>query len=133
MKHHNHWHTFRYAGKAYTDPQRRRGEAPSTFPPFAVKDFLSETSIKHAGTVDRIPAALDWLKQGATSSPPVDGAQFLLEERLAWADRTLGLERGADIIWGYYTNSQVYVSLSVIACPRRPHEACPIGFQDEAR
>jgi hypothetical protein len=129
VTHHTHWHTFQYKGTAYSDPQRRRGEAPSNFPPFVLDEFLTRGKLlETAGTLDEIAAALDWLKQGATTNPPLDQASFPLPNRLAWAEQTLGLERGADLLWGYYTSSQLYVSMAVIACPRPRGEGCPIGF-----
>ncbi|MDR3081965.1 MAG: hypothetical protein LBV60_13770 [Streptomyces sp.] len=125
---HTHWHGFRYVGKAYTDPQRRRGEAPTAFPPFVLDEFLTALRTKTADTLADTTAALDWLKQGATSAPPLDQTAFTIEDRLASAERTLRQEVGADVIFGYYTSGQTYVSLSVIACPRLGI-GCPTGFQ----
>ncbi|WP_428950937.1 hypothetical protein [Streptomyces sp. cg35] len=127
MRTHTHWHGWRYTGAGFSDPQRRRGEASSSYPPFEIAAFLDRRPDTILWTFEEPPKAVDWLKQAGTDHPPLDEAAFPLDTRLEYAQRTLSQEVGADVIWGYYARGQTYVALALIACPR-PDRICPQGL-----
>ncbi|MEU9231184.1 hypothetical protein [Streptomyces subrutilus] len=73
-----------------------------------------------AATFDNTPAgtkeASEWMRAGGEEHVYVSEEQFSLDERMAYVDDDLS--RGADAVWGYYSQNGRYVSRALVACPR---------------
>lgn len=117
-----HWHAYAHTGRACTDSQIRRGQAPATYPPFELRNWLTrqpETTFTDPGT------AAKWLRVQAEEHPPTDAAVFTVDTRLRYVHATLAQEIGADVVWGYYTPGRAFVSRALIVCPRPLSPAGP--------
>lgn len=140
-----HWHGFGPwigSGDTYRQEGRRRpGEHPGdpqtrTFleeklPPMMTGHWLMRRR-QVAATWTDVEEAVAWLKaQYATYSPLVreDGkaAYCSLEWKVECA--LDALPRGVDVTWGYWTQSRMLASYSVVACPNLFQQGipCPVG------
>ncbi|MEV6679462.1 hypothetical protein AB0N09_21795 [Streptomyces erythrochromogenes] len=118
----SHWHAYAHTGRALPDSAIRRGEAPSTYPPFELRDWLRR---RPESTFTDPEAAAKWLHVQGEEHPPVDADAFPVDTRVRYAESTLAQEAGADVVWGYYSAGGQYVSRALITCPRPPHPTGP--------
>lgn len=123
-----HWHAYSYTGRSYSDAMIRRGEVPAAYPPIEIKNWLGKPVSYIAGTFTEIEPAVDWLAAELANHPPRDVESFPAKERLAYSRLTLQQTAGNDVVYGYYSKAEQYVSRALIACPRRrtnPYEEEP--------
>lgn len=121
-----HWHAYTYAGRTHTDSERRTDIAPSTYPPFLVRDWLQRPRAHIVGSFAEPDAAAAWLRTELEAHPPVDVAAFTVEDRMRWVRLRLAQDNGADIVSGYYTAGGQYVSRALVRCTSRDSAArCP--------
>ncbi|MFF4385642.1 hypothetical protein ACFY0G_02430 [Streptomyces sp. NPDC001552] len=128
-----HFHAYAYTGRAFTDGQVLKGEAPSNYAPFLIADWLARPARTIAESFTDPEQAAKWLRGEMEAHPPIDAESFSIDTRMGYAESTLRQERGADVVWGYYAKGQ-YVSRAVICCPRveapqpgKAAAACPEG------
>ncbi|MEU3862322.1 hypothetical protein AB0F03_34135 [Streptomyces sp. NPDC028722] len=84
-----------------------------------------------AATWSRSEDALAWLQARYAEAPPLvrdDGKDACSLEWKAMCALD-ALPRGGDVTWGYWTQSRMLVSYSVVCCPNLFHQElpCPIG------
>lgn len=113
-----HWHAYTYTGRAYSDGQVRKGDAPANFPPFLIEDWLRRSPQHIDTTFTSIDDAVSWLEKALVRYPSLDVEQFPVAVRLTYARDRLLQEAGKDVVWGWYAFSQEYVARALIACPR---------------
>ncbi|GAA2947961.1 hypothetical protein ACFPN0_15405 [Kitasatospora cinereorecta] len=112
----DHWHAYAYTGRAYTDSAVRKGEAPSNYAPFMIKDWLRRPAQQIIESFTEPDVAAKWLRGEMEKAPPLQVASFSIDERVAYAEQTLRQTAGADVVWGYYSSTGQYVSRAVIRC-----------------
>lgn len=112
----NHWHAYAYTGRAYTDSAVRKGEAPSNYAPFMIKEWLRRPAEQVVESFEDPAIAAKWLRAEMEQNPPLQVASFSIDDRVGYAERTLRQSAGADVVWGYYSSTGRYVSRAVIRC-----------------
>ncbi|MEU6976522.1 MULTISPECIES: hypothetical protein [unclassified Streptomyces] len=122
-----HWHAYAYTGRSFPDSAIRRGEVPSDYPPIEIKDWLRRPAVQVVATYADAEAAVAWIEGELTQNPPVDQQHFPVWDRLQYVRETLRLTAGDDVVQGYYSKAQQYVSRALIACPRGEGDVCPYG------
>lgn len=122
-----HWHAYSYNGRSYSDAMIRRGEVPANYPPIEIVHWLRRPANEAVETFRDIEKAASWLEGELTQNPAMDEDHFPVEERLRYSRETLAQEAGNDVVYGYYSKSQQYVSRALIACPRERGDSCPYG------
>ncbi|MFG2642983.1 hypothetical protein ACGFYP_18700 [Streptomyces sp. NPDC048370] len=120
-----HWHAYAYTGRSYPDAAIRRGEVPTDYPPIEIKDWLTRKNAQVVATFTDVDDAVSWVEGELTQNPPVDQEHFPVWDRLQRSRETLRLTAGNDVVYGYYSKSQQFVSRSLIACPRAYGQRCP--------
>jgi hypothetical protein len=120
-----HWHACAWMG--HENPRdSERNQNTGKIPPLVIAQWLAKRSDAFDGVFDRDlegrKAALDWMREGGEEQVHLDDAAFPLAARLEYVEDDL--KRGADVVWGYYSQKQRYVSRVLIACPR-PGASCP--------
>ncbi|MFG2183046.1 hypothetical protein ACGFLS_30605 [Streptomyces abikoensis] len=129
-----HWHGYSWIGNGRPADTERKPE--NAQPPLEIAHWLMKSKSRVAVTFpnneEGQEKALEWMRKCAAEHVYLSEESFPLEERLAYtAD---DLSRGADVVWGYYSKGQAYVSRALIACPR-PETAptfarvCPYGVK----
>ncbi|MFD4374738.1 hypothetical protein [Streptomyces sp. NPDC058486] len=122
-----HWHAYAYTGRSYPDSAIRRGEVPAEYPPIEIKDWLRRPAGQVVATYSDVDAAVSWLEGELTRNPPVDQEHFPVWDRLLRCRETLLLAAGCDVVQGYYSKAQQYVSRALVVCPRGEGDSCPYG------
>ncbi|MFD7259288.1 hypothetical protein [Streptomyces sp. NPDC059874] len=122
-----HWHAFAYTGRSYPDALIRRREVPANYPPIEIKHWLDRPASQVVDTFRDIESAVSWLEGELTQNPAADEEHFSVVDRLEYSRETLGLKAGNDVVYGYYSKAQQYVSRALIACPRGETRSCPYG------
>lgn len=122
-----HWHAYSYNGRSYPDGMTRRGEVPSNYPTIEVKNWLARPAAQVVNTFHDVEKAVSWLEGELSQNPHVEEASFPLADRLQYSRDTLNQSAGNDVVYGYYSKGQQYVSRALIACPRDGFPACPYG------
>jgi hypothetical protein len=112
----DHWHAYSYTGRAHPDSAVRRGEAPSNYAPFLIKDWLRRPVKQIAESFTEADLAAKWLRGEMEKHPPLGVESFSIDARVGYAEQTLRQDAGADVVWGYYSTSGQYVSRAVIRC-----------------
>lgn len=120
-----HWHTYSWTGHERPADSERRNPA-NAVPPLDVAEWLRKPARNVVAThqiPDGAADAYGWLEaelkeyprspRDLPPGPQMDGARECLE-------------RGADVVWGYYSDKGRYVSRALIGCPREGL-ACPYG------
>ncbi|MFJ4867132.1 hypothetical protein [Streptomyces sp. NPDC088757] len=123
-----HWHAYAYTGRSYPDSAIRRGEVPADHPPIEIKDWLRRSAAQVVATYADVEEAASWIEGELTQNPPVDQEHFPVWDRLQRVRETLRLTAGNDVVLGYYSKAQQYVSRALIACPRAEGDSCPYGI-----
>ncbi|WP_327385095.1 hypothetical protein [Streptomyces sp. NBC_01207] len=122
-----HHHAYAHTGRAFTDGERLKGLAPSTYPPFMIQEWLTRPASNIAETFTDVDLAAKWLRAEMEAHPPMDVQSFGIDARMRHVVETLGQERGADVVWGYYCGKQM-VSRAMISCaPGASRVPCPEG------
>lgn len=118
-----HWHAFAYTGRGIkSDAEIRNGSAPANFPPLVVKDWLTrrnkEGRIPHERVFDetQIEDAAIWLEAELTRYPPLDVVSFPIPDRIGYARERLRQRVNRDIVWGYWSRGERYVSRALVLC-----------------
>ncbi|MFC7791946.1 hypothetical protein [Streptomyces cinereoruber] len=122
-----HWHAYAYTGRSYPDSAIRRGEVPADHPPIEIKDWLRRPAAQVVATYTGVEEAASWIEGELTQNPPVDQEHFPVWDRLQRVRETLRLTAGNDVVLGYYSKAQQYVSRALIACLREDGDSCPYG------
>ncbi|MFE7463135.1 hypothetical protein ACFU6R_03385 [Streptomyces sp. NPDC057499] len=122
-----HWHAYSYTGRSYGDGLIRRGEVPANYPPIEIKDWLKRPANQVVETFHEVDPAVTWLETELSQNPHLDEESFPLKERLQYSRDTLEQTAGNDVVYGYYSKGQQYVSRALIACPRKEFPSCPYG------
>ncbi|WP_407553044.1 hypothetical protein QOM21_23800 [Streptomyces sp. Pv4-95] len=122
-----HWHGFAWTGHERPADNIRVDPNQAT-PPLEIAHWLRKP-VKHVAetfTNDEagIKGAADWMRAGGEEHRHLSEASFSLDERMTYVDDCL--TRGADVVWGYYSERGRYVSRALVACgmSSRP---CPYG------
>jgi hypothetical protein len=122
-----HWHGYTYVGQERPPDSMRRDPSNPT-PPLEIADWLRKPKSLVKETFPNDPAgaklASEWMRACGTEHVYLGEAAFPLDDRMAYVDEALS--RGADVVWGYYTQRTSYVSQALVACPR-PSITCPYG------
>ncbi|MCQ4082227.1 hypothetical protein NGB36_16840 [Streptomyces sp. RB6PN25] len=122
-----HWHAFEYVGHERPADSLRVDPTNPT-PPLEIGHWLRKPARHVAETFTNDDAgrkeASEWMRQGGEEHAPADGDSFPLDARMTYVNDDL--QRGADVIWGYYTKKQRYHSRALVACPREGI-SCPYG------
>lgn len=118
-----HWHAFSYTGyERPADQERIRPENPT--PPLEIAHWLRKPARLVEATFllgDETTKAREWLEQQLAEYPRGDW-DLPAEAQMRYAQDCL--ERGDDVVWGYYSAKGRYVSRALVCCPRAG-EACP--------
>jgi hypothetical protein len=129
-----HFHAYAYTGRAFTDGEVLKGNAPSNYAPFLIADWLKRPAQQVIETFTEPELAAKWLRGQMEAHPPIDAESFSVDTRIRYAERTLRQDAGADVVWGYYSGGQ-YVSRAMICCPRGKGQqagteriSCPVGM-----
>ncbi|MBT2442219.1 hypothetical protein J7E93_19340 [Streptomyces sp. ISL-36] len=122
-----HWHAYAYTGRSYGDGAIRRREVPADYPPIEIKDWLRRPGEQVVATYADVEAAVAWIEGELTQNAPVDLEHFPLWDRLRHTRETLRLAAGSDVVQGYYSKAQQYLSRALITCPREEGQHCPYG------
>lgn len=122
-----HWHAFAWVGhERPADNVRTDPKQPT--PPLEIAQWLLKPANRVAATFDNTPAgvkeASEWMRAGGEEHVYVSEEKFSLDERMVYVDDDLS--RGADVVWGYYSQNSRYVSRALVACPRAGMR-CPYG------
>ncbi|WP_146610435.1 hypothetical protein [Streptomyces sp. AC1-42W] len=123
-----HWHAYSYTGRSYSDGLIRRGEVPSNYPPIEIKNWLTRPADHVMNTFHDVEKAMTWLEEELSQNPHVEEALFPLADRLQYSRDTLDQTAGNDVVHGYYSKAQQYISRALIACPREGFPICPYGI-----
>ncbi|MGA4940602.1 hypothetical protein [Streptomyces cinereoruber] len=88
----------------------RRGEVPADHPPIEIKDWLRRSAAQVAATYTGVEEAVSWIEGELTQNPPVDQEHFPVWDRLQRVRERLRLTAGNDVVLGYCSKAQQYVS-----------------------
>lgn len=116
-----HWHAYSYTGHQNPGYSNLPSE---TIPPMEVAFWLDRPARAIVDTFEKPDPALDWLRQQLEEHPypyAIDGDPMW---KLRYAEENL--YRGDDVVWGWYPNSNRYVTRVLINCPRTD-KRCPTG------
>ncbi|MGW8767586.1 hypothetical protein ACWGN5_34440 [Streptomyces sp. NPDC055815] len=100
---------------------------PADYPPIEIKDWLRRPAGQVVATYTAVEAAVSWIEGELTQNPPVDQEHFPVWDRLQRVRESLRPAAGCDVVQGYYSKAQQYVSRALITCPRGVGEHCPYG------
>ncbi|MFF7130700.1 hypothetical protein [Streptomyces sp. NPDC008240] len=124
-----HWHGYAWVGHERPADQLRV-DPSQPVPPLEIVHWLRKPS-RHVAQTFRndeggVAAASRWMRDVGLEHAHLSEAFFPLDARMAYVDD--GLRRGADVVWGYYSQKSRYVSRSLVKCPR-PSDGmvCPYG------
>jgi hypothetical protein len=125
-----HWHGYAWVGHSRPD-DKVRVDPSQPVPPLEIAHWLRKP-IRHVAQTFRndaagVTEAAQWMREGGVEQPSASEAAFPLERRMSYVDDCLS--RGADVVWGYYSEKARYVSRSLVSCPRPGDGAatCPYG------
>jgi hypothetical protein len=124
-----HWHGYAWVGHERPSDNTRL-DPSQPVPPLEIAHWLRKPS-RHVAqtfrnTPDGVSEAAQWMRDGGTEQPYASEESFPLDRRMTYVDDCL--RRGADVVWGYYSQKARYVSRSLVACPRPSSgQACPYG------
>lgn len=122
-----HWHAYAWTGHE-RPPESDRINPQSETPPLEIAHWLRKTPrAMRGGTLHDVEAACDWLKGEITEHPkPPRSQDNRPADEVALEYARDCLERGTDVVWGYWSQQMRYVSRALITCPREGY-ACPSG------
>ncbi|MFJ8668110.1 hypothetical protein [Streptomyces sp. NPDC093600] len=123
----HHWHAYAYTGRSYSDTAIRRAEVPANYPPIEIVNWLKRPVDQVVATYRDVEEAVSWIEGELTQNAPLDQEHFPWWERLQRNRETLLQAAGNDVVHGYYSKAQQYVSRALIACPREAGQTCPYG------
>ncbi|MFD9368549.1 hypothetical protein ACFWA6_12685 [Streptomyces sp. NPDC060020] len=122
-----HWHAFAWVGQERPADTIRVDPSQPT-PPLEIAHWLKKPGRHVAATFENTPAgvkeASDWMRAGGEEHVHLSEESFSLDERMTYVEDDLS--RGADVVWGYYSQNGRYVSRVLVACPR-VGQPCPYG------
>ena len=111
-----HWHAYSWTGHERPADSDRRNMASAT-PPLETAEWLRK-QVKPEATwllPEGGDEAYAWL-QGQLQEHPRNNWDVPPEAQLAHARDCIN--RGADVVWGYYSARSRYVSRTLVVCPR---------------
>ncbi|MEU5403682.1 hypothetical protein ABZ348_30825 [Streptomyces sp. NPDC005963] len=122
-----HWHAYAWVGHARPD-DNARNDPSQPVPPLEIAHWLRKPARHIAETFDNTPegagSAIEWMRTGGAENEAADEVHFPLAERMTYVEDDVS--RGADAVWGYYSETLRYVSRALVACPREG-QPCPYG------
>jgi hypothetical protein len=120
-----HWHAYSWTGHERPADRDRRIPA-NAVPPLEVAEWLLKPARNVVATHPVSGGAVDaygWL-EAELKEHPRSPRDLPPEVQLEHARECLG--RGADVVWGYYSDKGRYVSRALVVCPPEGR-ACPYG------
>jgi hypothetical protein len=118
----SHWHAYTWTGHERPADSDRTNMASAT-PPLETAHWLRK-SVKPEATwpiPEGAEEAYAWLRVQLDEHPRASH-DLAPEPQLEYARDCLS--RGADVVWGYYSDRGRYISRTLVVCPR-PGERCP--------